>query len=348
MVHWRLWLMAVAGAVGAARGSGAELTFVESFDDDPIAAGRFVVRGDADRFIALPGALTALVDTKEPTALLLHPLERVVTPAVELRLEVDLVILSDGFSTIANTFAQMAFGLVNSVTTGDDRVGGAAADGFDVMSIDYFPNVSPLFGGPTLGPIRIASERGQSLFEAIQNGFAFGPETDLTLEGPLPLDTPLTFVLHYVPSSDATMQTLTLEVHSPDGPLPINREGQHLSPGGPDGDETTIQAVMANAPFALDSVGILLWEDTFSGGRSTLTAAVRFDELRLRVHWPDRPGDADLDGDVDLADFLAFVACFHGAGVPIDAGCAWADFDADGDADLADLVTWQTFHGGSQ
>ena len=344
----RLWLVAVVGAVGAARGAGAELTFVESFDDDPIAAGRFVVRGDADRFIPSPGALTALVDTKEPTAFLLHPLERVVTPDVELQLEVDLVILSDGFSTIANSFAQMAFGLVNSVTTGDDRVGGAAADGFDVMGVDYFPNVSPLFGGPTLGPIRIASDRGQPLFEAIQNGFAFGAETDLTVEGPLPLDTPLTFILHYAPSLDGTVQTLTLEVHGPDGPLPINREGERLSPGGPDGDETTIQTVMANAPFSLDAVGILLWEDTFSSGRSTLTAAVRFDELRLRVRWPDRPGDADLDGDVDLADFLAFVACFRGSGSAIDAGCVWADFDVDGDVDLADLVTWQTFQDGSQ
>ena len=53
------------------------------------------------------------------------------------------------------------------------------------------------------------------------------------------------------------------------------------------------------------------------------------------------PGDCDADGDVDLADYLAFEACFTGPGIAVAADCGCADFDSDADADLADLVAFQ-------
>jgi hypothetical protein len=53
-------------------------------------------------------------------------------------------------------------------------------------------------------------------------------------------------------------------------------------------------------------------------------------------------GDFDLDGDVDLDDFLAFQACFNGPNRPFaQAECGGADFDHDVDADLADFLTFQ-------
>ena len=62
------------------------------------------------------------------------------------------------------------------------------------------------------------------------------------------------------------------------------------------------------------------------------------------------PADADKDGDVDLADFLSFVACLGDAslGEPVPAGCENFDFDHDGDIDLADLVTFQARYTGSR
>lgn len=50
------------------------------------------------------------------------------------------------------------------------------------------------------------------------------------------------------------------------------------------------------------------------------------------------PGDADGDGDVDLADFGHFLACFNGPAQPA-AGpdCGDMDADGDGDVDLADF-----------
>lgn len=61
------------------------------------------------------------------------------------------------------------------------------------------------------------------------------------------------------------------------------------------------------------------------------------------------PGDCDADGDVDLADFLAFQECFTGSGsgaaMP---GCGCSDFDGDGDVDLGDLITFQAHFTGTR
>lgn len=60
----------------------------------------------------------------------------------------------------------------------------------------------------------------------------------------------------------------------------------------------------------------------------------------------DPAQDTDADGDVDLADFAVFLACFNGPnrpwpGPPIDPGkCACMDQDLDQDVDLADFGTF--------
>lgn len=325
-----------------------ELTFVETFDDDPVAAGRFVVRGDANRFVMRDGAVLAHYDTGRPTAMLMHRFDRPITAAAELRIEADLVISSAGFFADASAFAQIGLGLINTQTTGDDRPGGAPEipDAFDVIGLSYFPNVSRLFGGPTLGGTMIESDRGQGFFGAIR--FAFGPETDMTPEGPLPLDVPLTMTLSYVRDEETGVQTVTVTVRDANGPLPINADGADFQPGGSDGDATTIQTITAGSPFTVDAVAITLWEDTWGGGASTVTADVVYESLRVWVRWPTGDGDADNDGDVDLADRLALEACFAGPGVYVVDDCLWADLDGDGDVDLADVVAWQAAFTGAQ
>ena len=51
------------------------------------------------------------------------------------------------------------------------------------------------------------------------------------------------------------------------------------------------------------------------------------------------PGDADRDGDVDLADLLRFQSCFTGADGTPPAGCE--EFDRDRDVDLADFLVFE-------
>jgi len=48
-------------------------------------------------------------------------------------------------------------------------------------------------------------------------------------------------------------------------------------------------------------------------------------------------GDADGDGDVDLADLAAFQVCYGGPGVPYGLGCDVFDTEPDGDVDARDL-----------
>jgi hypothetical protein len=53
------------------------------------------------------------------------------------------------------------------------------------------------------------------------------------------------------------------------------------------------------------------------------------------------PGDLDGDTDIDLDDFVAWVACIAGPDVPFALGCERSDLDNDGDADLADFALFQ-------
>ena len=61
--------------------------------------------------------------------------------------------------------------------------------------------------------------------------------------------------------------------------------------------------------------------------------------------------DVDADGDVDLADFEHFAACFTGPNRPYsandaDRACWWCDPDSDGDVDLADFAVFQACFNG--
>lgn len=53
------------------------------------------------------------------------------------------------------------------------------------------------------------------------------------------------------------------------------------------------------------------------------------------------PGDMDGDGDVDLTDHAAFVACLSGPNSDVPADCVLADLQNDADVDLADCAEFQ-------
>lgn len=61
-------------------------------------------------------------------------------------------------------------------------------------------------------------------------------------------------------------------------------------------------------------------------------------------------GDADADGDVDIADFDIFRACFNGQNRPAQGtNCGDVDFDADNDVDLRDFAVFRScFNGTNQ
>jgi hypothetical protein len=335
----RAFFIAAMLMLTASRAAGGTLLH-EQFVSDPITGGRAsVTSGDANRFEWDATGMLASYDTSLPTAKLAWPLATPLDATTSFRVEVEATLKSEKFFASPNHFAQIAFGLVNSATTGNDRAGGDGGNAFDVVSLDYFPNVSPFFGGPSLGPTAIGSDNGSGFFSQIQ--FPFHLEGGLDDEGPLPIDAPLRFQLDY----SAEDFTLTVRATHDGVALPWNANQPEIEPGGFDGDPTTIQLLLdPGTSFALDQFALLLWEDTFlaAGAGPSVRADWLFSEIRVSTPNEGLPGDTNDDGRVDLED-LNNVRNHFGQqphGIPGDA------HPQDGVIDLNDLNLVRNHFGG--
>lgn len=291
--------MLLVVALSAGKASAATL-LLEDFADDPVAGGRATIGGSASRFTFAPGNVTAHYDSFASTAKLSFPLHKTLTEADDFSFEVDFRILNAGYSANTNVGAQLAFGLTNSLTTGNDRAGGTTQDAFDVVTFDYFPNVSPQFGGPSLGPSVVQSNNGSGFFSRIS--FPFGPESDLDAdegELALPHDSLLRASFNYL----AATRMLTISVSESGVPLDINLLGLALLTGGFDGDTTTIQNQLApSAVFAVDQFSLTLWQETF--GFSLVDADVVFERIVVvdaSVPEPSTLAIATLGGGLGIA-----------------------------------------------
>ena len=88
-------------------------------------------------------------------------------------------------------------------------------------------------------------------------------------------------------------------------------------------------------------LSFVLWSDGTPGGELVIDNIRTFGLIL---------GDFDLDGDVDLTDFVQFQLCFGGANNPPAPTCppgVNADLDGDGDVDLADFLIFQQNFTGS-
>lgn len=313
-------LVCLVGSAGVGSSSSAGTPSVgwsEDFADDPVVAGRFEIPAghDADRFEYDSGnqRLTVLYDTFLPTAWYIRPLdakgELVLGPCDDFSFEVTFHIRSAGFFADPNQFAQIGWGLINTETTGNDRAGGEGPDfAYDVVGFDYFPNVSPFFGGPTLASTVIHSDTGTGYFASIE--FPFGAESDMTAangDEQVQLDTTYTGIVYY----DAATRTATLRVVHDGVPLEINRDGGGGF-GGPDGDPATIQTTLfADTPFTVNAFALTCWQDTFNPFDASVIADV--DVLEIVFHAvPGQPGDVNLDGEINGVDVQPFIETLLG------------------------------------
>ncbi|MSR65595.1 MAG: hypothetical protein EXS18_07435 [Verrucomicrobiae bacterium] len=261
--------------------------FVEDFSTDPVTGGRFSVpAGDASRFVYSGGTLTAEYNTVLPTAKYLHALGQSFTQNDPFTMIFDLKINGAGFFADPNEFAQIAVGAANLATTGNDRPGGVNGNAYNTVTADYFPNISPFFDSETLSPTVITTSNNPSYFSHVN--FTFGSETAIQSEFPsrLPLDQVMRFLLNYNPVG----KVLTLSVSTNGTPLAINTTG---SVGGSfDSDPTTIQTFLdGSAAFNLDSVGLLLWNDTFAGccggSGTSVVANIEFSRVEFSSPIPE-------------------------------------------------------------
>ena len=330
----------LAGAAGGAIAqAGGGVFWVETFADDPLAAGRFAVGAgqDGTRFSydAAGQFLTVHYDTILPTAWYQRPLDpaggRVLGRFDDFDFSVTCRIRSGGFFADPNGFAQIAWGLLSSQTTGEDRAGGSSGPfAFDVVSFDYFPNVTA-FGGPTLGSTVIHSNDASGFFANID--FTFGAETDINATvGDESLALDVLYAAHV--AYRGASQTATVTLSGPAAPVLINVDGAGGA-GGFDGDPTTIQTVVTiDRPFVVDRFALMAWQDTFSPFGSSLIADVDVHRIEFSAP-PVLPGDLNLDGRVDALDIEPFVTLLLSGSVDPSLA-ARGDFNGDGVFDVAD------------
>ena len=174
-------------------------------------------------------------------------------------------------------FAQISWGLWNSSTTGLERTGNLASlagDTFELIEFDYFPNVSPEFGGPFLSPSVFGlADVDNPLFGLL------GSFTNLafaSVEVELPLDTPLLAVLQHRPGEDAVVVSLhhlmnfkLLPVSGAVAVAPLSQLGLR--------------------EYAVDTLGLTLWLDGYGGAASALHARVVYHGLAAAPGLIDRP-----------------------------------------------------------
>ncbi|MFQ5423417.1 MAG: hypothetical protein ACE5F9_05490 [Phycisphaerae bacterium] len=332
-------LLLAAAAGGAIAQPGGGISWVETFADDPLAAGRFAVGAGQDgarfSYDAVGQFLTVHYDTILPTAWYQRPLDpaggRVLGRYDDFDFFVTFRIRSGGFFADPNGFAQIAWGLLSSQTTGEDRAGGSSGPfAFDVVSFDYFPNVTA-FGGPTLGPTVVHGDDGSGFFANID--FTFGAETDInTTVGDENLALDVMYTAHV--AYRGADQTATVMVSGPAMPMLINADGAG-GPGGFDGDPTTIQTLaVIDRPFTVDRFALMAWQDTFSPFGSSIIADVDIHRIAFSAP-PVLVGDVNLDGHIDGMDIEPFVTLLLSGNVDPSLA-ARGDFDGDGVFDIAD------------
>lgn len=221
----------------------------------------------------LPGSVVATYDASAAPGLFGFRLAEKLDQSETFSLAAVLRVRSEGFVADPNGFFQISLGLWNSVTTGLNRTGdltGFAGDTFDLVELDWFPNVSPVFGGPYLSPAVFGAADTESpafpvLGSFANASFAFGPEAAL------PLDEPLLAIVEHRPDLDA----VTFAIHrivAPRGVLPVQA--------------AVVVVGLAELPerqYVLDTAGLTLWRDGFGGdGPAAVRATVELHGLVVR------------------------------------------------------------------
>jgi hypothetical protein len=333
-------------AVAPASGDSPQLAWTEDFATDPVVNNRFSIEpaGAAGRFTYDAGQalLTAHYNTLESTAWYVRPLDpsgiRRLNRYDDFEFSVTFLVRSEHFDADPEGFAQIAWGLINSQTTGTDRAGGAGGPyAFDCLTSDYFPNISPTWGGPTICPSILYSDDGDGGYPAMsfaqyQEGLIdFGDET-------IALDTVNTARVVY----DGLSQVVTLTIRQGDRLLSINVVGAGGITGGLDGDPTTIQTQVSadqQRVFALDSLALTAWQDSYCVSASVI-ADVEISHIDFSAP-AVLLGDLNHDGLVNGRDIEPFQQALLSS-EPCAGAVARGDFSGNGSLDLADVQPFVT------
>lgn len=234
----------------AAHWAMADIT-TDSFASDPIASGRATVVGDASRFTYNPASktITANYDSTLPTAKLVFPLVSAIDQNRSFTFSTTFTINSitnfdQPDSQMPGGTAQIAFGLINSLNTGNDRF----SDAYDLATIDYFPSNS-FFGPPSVGATVIKSSQAPGdFFNQIDFNFSSVANLPTFLNTGVPISTTVSY--------DATSHVITAV---------LSASQLTVDPADPDTFTYTNTLTLGpGASFDFDSYGLTLWNDSNS------------------------------------------------------------------------------------
>ena len=255
---------------------------------DGEALARLTWNDDAPAYPGdLPGSLTARYDSNMEPGRVGWALPEDWTQDDPFTAVAVFVIEPEGFVADPFGFFQISWGLWNSQTTGMERTGtlsNFAGDTFELVEFDYFPNVSPFFGGPYLSPAVFGvADRDHPLFDLLGSfaNLSFG---SLPLD--LPLGVPLAAVIENRPEENAVVFSVQRVTES-GGMLPL-----------PGGVTVLPRSLLSVDGFSLDTVGLTLWRDGFAGESPSLRADVTFHSIVAR---PVRAVGAESVGGAGVA-----------------------------------------------
>ncbi len=293
LIPWITLLLSLGGAAAPAaaqlaKPGGSAILFRSDPLADPAllldgaALERIAWRLDAPAFAGdAPGSLRAVYDSRLPAGRVGWRLPAPFTRHDPFTAFAVLVVESEGFEADPFGFFQISWGLWSAERTGLDRTGSPddlAGDTFELLEVDYFPNVSPFFGGPFLAATAFgAAHRSDPAFEFLGSfvNFTFG-----AVQAELPRDVPLLVVLEH----RALQGALVVSVHRIE----------------PDGSVLPVPGALAVAPLAglalpeyeLDALGLTLWQDGWEGGDPpSLRASVVYHALGVHAGVPAGPAE---------------------------------------------------------
>jgi len=287
---FRFTFVAVLGlALALGRPAVAAVSLTEDFSANPFTTWSFGIGDNSNNQFTwnsnasavytgdATGELDVHLNSALPTARLQRPLGVTLT-------DTNSFTLSAVFSfTITSApddqLMQIAFGLVNSSTTGGDRTGSLddfySDNVFSSIEFDYFPNVSAIYGGPTLTPTVFGAQAGPGADAFANIASIFGDASDLGRHTngitSLPQNVTLQAVLHY--DGDTKTITITMGQVNPDGSgtcLDTELPALNLVAAGYETD----------FPFVVDSLAIMAYNDGFTTPDDpSLVADLKFQRL---------------------------------------------------------------------
>lgn len=168
-------------------------------------------------------------------------------------------------------FFQISWGLWNSETMGLDRTGSfenPAGNTFELLEYDYFPNVSPYFGGPWISPTLFGvADEDHPLFELLGSfaNLSFGSSMY-----ELPRGLPLLAMMDHDPDEGVVIFTLWEITRC--GKLQLHEKATTHLP----------LSLMSDKAYSFDRVGLTLWRDGWGGPKPAVDALVHFHRLIVR------------------------------------------------------------------